>query len=232
MRWRPSTCSGLASSVEVNDTFSSTTKAALGFASVAAGATAAALPRAAAVRARMAAHLGLRDGGADWHTQRDEWVALGCELGLLAGSLGKIGTDIALLNQHEVAEVMEPEERGRGVTSVMPHKRNPVASMLALAAAQRVPGPDRPRRRPLARGGDRVAGLGVQRPEEPVEQVPVHLRVVVVRIDPGGDHRGVQRSGGGRWGNRAEQDDDGDQRAHHFPMHRHRQAKSLGDGAF
>jgi 3-carboxy-cis,cis-muconate cycloisomerase len=101
--------------------------------------TAVALARAAAVRARMAADLGLRDGGADWHTQRDEWVALGCELGLLAGSLGKIGTDIALLNQHEVAEVMEPEERGRGVTSVMPHKRNPVASMLALAAAQRVP---------------------------------------------------------------------------------------------
>lgn len=100
---------------------------------------AAALARAAAVRARMAADLGLRDGGAAWHTQRDEWVALGCELGLLAGSLGKIGADLALLSQHEVAEVMEPDERGRGVTSVMAHKRNPVASMLALAAAQRVP---------------------------------------------------------------------------------------------
>ncbi|KQP14265.1 lyase family protein [Pseudorhodoferax sp. Leaf267] len=102
-------------------------------------ATDVALARAAAVRARMAADLGLRDGGADWHSQRDEWVALGCELGLLTGSLGKIATDIALLNQHEVGEVMEPVEQGRGSSSVMVHKSNPVASMVALAAAQRVP---------------------------------------------------------------------------------------------
>jgi 3-carboxy-cis,cis-muconate cycloisomerase len=93
----------------------------------------------AAVRARVAAELGLGDPGATWHTQRDEWVALGCELGLLTGSLGKIAVDIALLGQYEVAEVAEPSEPGRGGSSAMPHKRNPVASMVAMAAAHRAP---------------------------------------------------------------------------------------------
>lgn len=93
----------------------------------------------AEVRARMAAALQLHDPGATWHTQRDSWAALGCELGLLAGSLGKIALDISLLGQYEVAEVTEPAEPGRGGSSAMPHKRNPVASMVALAAAQRAP---------------------------------------------------------------------------------------------
>ncbi|MFM9925508.1 3-carboxy-cis,cis-muconate cycloisomerase [Variovorax sp. H27-G14] len=92
-----------------------------------------------AVRKRMAAELGLGDPGATWHTQRDEWVALGCELGLMTGSLGKIAVDIALLGQYEVAEVAEPSEPGRGGSSAMPHKRNPVASMVAIAAAHRAP---------------------------------------------------------------------------------------------
>ena len=93
----------------------------------------------AAVRQRMAKELGLGDPGATWHTQRDEWVALGCELGLVTGSLGKIAVDIALLGQYEVGEVAEPSEPGRGGSSAMPHKRNPVASMVAIAAAHRAP---------------------------------------------------------------------------------------------
>ena len=93
----------------------------------------------AAVRKRMAKELGLGDPGATWHTQRDEWVALGCELGLITGSLGKIAVDIALLGQYEVGEVAEPSEPGRGGSSAMPHKRNPVASMVAIAAAHRAP---------------------------------------------------------------------------------------------
>ncbi|EJL80112.1 3-carboxy-cis,cis-muconate cycloisomerase [Variovorax sp. CF313] len=93
----------------------------------------------AAVRQRMAKELGLGDPGATWHTQRDEWVALGCELGLVSGSLGKIAVDIALLGQYEVGEVAEPSEPGRGGSSAMPHKRNPVASMVAIAAAHRAP---------------------------------------------------------------------------------------------
>lgn len=91
------------------------------------------------VAALMARELGLAVPVAAWHTQRDEWVALGCELGILTGSLGKLGKDIALLGQHEVGEVMEPQEPGRGGSSSMPHKHNPVAAMVALAAAQRAP---------------------------------------------------------------------------------------------
>jgi 3-carboxy-cis,cis-muconate cycloisomerase len=91
------------------------------------------------VRRRMAEALALGDPGTAWHTQRDEWVGLGCELGILAGSLGKIATDIALMGQYEVSELAEPSEPGRGGSSAMPHKRNPVASMVALAAAHRAP---------------------------------------------------------------------------------------------
>ena len=96
-------------------------------------------PSGADVRALMAADLQLRDTGVSWHTQRDEWVALGCELGLLVGSLGKIAKDIALMGQFEVSEVAEPSGAGRGGSSAMPHKRNPVACMVTLAAAQRAP---------------------------------------------------------------------------------------------
>ena len=98
----------------------------------------------AAVARRMADDLQLanpddpRAPGA-WHTQRDEWVALGCEVGVLCGSLGKIAKDISLLAQGEIAEAAEPSGNGRGGSSAMPHKRNPVASMIALAAAVRAP---------------------------------------------------------------------------------------------
>lgn len=91
------------------------------------------------VRRLVAVSLGLGDPGASWHTQRDEWIALGCELGLMVGSLGKLAKDIALMSQHEVGELAEPGEPGRGDASVMAHQRTPVASMVALAAAQRAP---------------------------------------------------------------------------------------------
>ena len=91
------------------------------------------------VTALVARDLGLRAPDAPWHTQRDEWLGLACELGLLVGSLGKIAKDIALMGQYEVGELAEPSEPGRGGSSAMPHKRNPVASMVALAAAQRAP---------------------------------------------------------------------------------------------
>ncbi len=87
----------------------------------------------------MAQLLDLRAPPAAWHTQRDELVALGCELGLLAGSLGKIAKDISLMAQGEVGELAEPSGGGRGGSSAMPHKRNPVAAMTALAAAVRTP---------------------------------------------------------------------------------------------
>lgn len=87
----------------------------------------------------MAKDLGLSRPVASWHTQRDEWVALGCELGLLTGSLGKIAKDLVLMSQFEVAEVAEAVEPGRGGPATMPYKHNPVACMVAIAAAQRAP---------------------------------------------------------------------------------------------
>jgi 3-carboxy-cis,cis-muconate cycloisomerase len=87
----------------------------------------------------LARELGLAAAPAAWHTQRDAWVALACEVGLMVGSLGKIAKDLSLLGQWEVGEVNEASEPGRGGSSAMPHKRNPVACMVALAAAQRAP---------------------------------------------------------------------------------------------
>jgi 3-carboxy-cis,cis-muconate cycloisomerase len=93
----------------------------------------------AAVAARVAAELRLQVADAAWHTQRDEWVRLGLEVAVLAGSLGKIATDLGLMAQGEVAELAEPSGNGRGGSSAMPHKRNPVSTMIALAAARRTP---------------------------------------------------------------------------------------------
>jgi len=92
-----------------------------------------------AVALRMAADLRLRVADAAWHTQRDEWVRLGLEVAVLGGSLGKLATDLGLMAQGEVGELAEPSGNGRGGSSAMPHKRNPVSTMIALAAARRTP---------------------------------------------------------------------------------------------
>jgi 3-carboxy-cis,cis-muconate cycloisomerase len=75
-----------------------------------------------------------------WHSHRDRVAEIATTLGLLVGTLGKIATDISLLSQTEVAEVFEPTEKGRGGSSTMPHKRNPVACAAVLSGATRVPG--------------------------------------------------------------------------------------------
>ncbi|ALI02737.1 3-carboxy-cis,cis-muconate cycloisomerase [Pseudomonas sp. FW306-02-F02-AA] len=75
-----------------------------------------------------------------WHTQRDRLVEFGAALGLIAGSLGKLGRDISLLMQTEAAEVFEPSAPGKGGSSTMPHKRNPVGAAVLIGAATRVPG--------------------------------------------------------------------------------------------
>ncbi|WP_131106868.1 3-carboxy-cis,cis-muconate cycloisomerase [Pseudomonas sp. Sample_10] len=75
-----------------------------------------------------------------WHTQRDRVVEFGAVLGLIAGSLGKLGRDISLLMQTEAAEVFEPSAPGKGGSSTMPHKRNPVGAAVLIGAATRVPG--------------------------------------------------------------------------------------------
>jgi 3-carboxy-cis,cis-muconate cycloisomerase len=93
-----------------------------------------------AVAAALAARLGLADPGISWHGSRDRVARLGAELALATGAMARIGRDLALLMQGEVGEVFEPTGAGRGGSSAMPHKRNPVASMLAQQAGLRAPG--------------------------------------------------------------------------------------------
>jgi 3-carboxy-cis,cis-muconate cycloisomerase len=92
-----------------------------------------------AVSAVLAQKLGLAEPLLPWHTQRDNLAELATCLGLLVGTLGKMARDVSLLMQTEVGEVFEPAAEGRGGSSTMPHKRNPVASAAILAIATRVP---------------------------------------------------------------------------------------------
>jgi 3-carboxy-cis,cis-muconate cycloisomerase len=87
----------------------------------------------------LAEELGLRPAEMPWHSHRDRLVEVAVTLGLLVGSLGKMARDIALMTQSEVAEVAEPSAPGRGGSSSMPQKRNPVGCATVLAAATRVP---------------------------------------------------------------------------------------------
>lgn len=90
------------------------------------------------VRHSFAQILGLGDS-INWHSQRGNIAAFASALGILTGSLAKIANDIVLLSQTEVGEVSEPSSEGRGTSSTMPHKRNPVLSTSILANAHRVP---------------------------------------------------------------------------------------------
>ncbi|MEJ0069592.1 MAG: 3-carboxy-cis,cis-muconate cycloisomerase [Pseudomonadota bacterium] len=92
------------------------------------------------VAASLARELDLALPDLPWHGARDRPVELGALLGLIAGTLGKIARDVSLLMQTEVGEAFEPAAAGRGGSSTMPHKRNPVAAAAVLAAATRAPG--------------------------------------------------------------------------------------------
>lgn len=86
----------------------------------------------------LAAELGLAAPVVPWHVCRDAVTEAVGFLGLLCGSLAKIATDIILLAQTEVGEVAEPYVHGRGQSSTMPQKRNPIASEYILAASRNV----------------------------------------------------------------------------------------------
>jgi 3-carboxy-cis,cis-muconate cycloisomerase len=74
-----------------------------------------------------------------WHAARDRIAETGATLAVLVGTLGKLARDVALLMQAEVGEASEPRAAGRGGSSTMPHKQNPVGSAAILSAAARVP---------------------------------------------------------------------------------------------
>ena len=92
------------------------------------------------VVALLAERLGLDEPPVPWHTARLRVAELGSALALAAGVLEKIALDLVLLSQTEVGEVAEPAAGGRGGSSTLPHKRNPVGSVLAIACARRVRG--------------------------------------------------------------------------------------------
>jgi 3-carboxy-cis,cis-muconate cycloisomerase len=90
--------------------------------------------------AAVAERLGLVEPELPWHTVRLRPARLAAALGTALGVIGKVARDIVLLAQTEVAEVIEAGGEGRGGSSTMPHKRNPVAAVGALACAARGPG--------------------------------------------------------------------------------------------
>jgi 3-carboxy-cis,cis-muconate cycloisomerase len=96
--------------------------------------------RGLAVMDALARELSLGVPRMPWHTQRDRLCRCAAALGTLTATLGKLAHDLALLAQTEVGEASEPVGAGRGGSSTMPQKRNPVGCSIALAAATRVPG--------------------------------------------------------------------------------------------
>src|SRR6266853_1994715 len=85
------------------------------------------------VQAALMKELGLGEPEIAWHTQRDRIAEPGCFLGLLTGICGKIAFDVKLMMQTEVEEVYEPFHEGRGSSSTMPQKRNPISSVYITA---------------------------------------------------------------------------------------------------
>jgi 3-carboxy-cis,cis-muconate cycloisomerase len=103
----------------------------------AAGTLAALGERGLEVETALGRCLGLPVPRFPWHAHRDRLADLGCALGVVAGELGKIGRDLALMAQTEVAEIAEAAP---GRSSTMPQKRNPLGAVVALAASYRAPG--------------------------------------------------------------------------------------------
>jgi 3-carboxy-cis,cis-muconate cycloisomerase len=91
------------------------------------------------VAERLAQELALPLPDAPWHTHRDRIAEAASVLAIVTGTCGKIARDVQLMMQTDVAEAFEPSGEGRGGSSTMPHKRNPVAAATALAAATMAP---------------------------------------------------------------------------------------------
>ena len=105
----------------------------------AAGTLAALGDKGLTVSGRLAEILGLPLPDAPWHTHRDRIAEVASVLAILTGSCGKIARDVSLLMQTDVGEAFEPAGAGRGGSSTLPHKRNPVACASALAASTMAP---------------------------------------------------------------------------------------------
>ena len=121
-----------------------------------------------------------------WHTIRDNIAEVGTFLGLVGGTLGKLSMDVKLMMQTEVGEVYEPFAHGRGSSSTMPQKRNPISQLLhprrdlgGAPARRRADGRDGRRPRALDRPvGDRMdrAARGVLPDGRRAEAVALRAR--------------------------------------------------------
>jgi 3-carboxy-cis,cis-muconate cycloisomerase len=105
----------------------------------AAGTLAALGDRGFGVAERLAALLDLPLPDAPWHAHRDRFAEIASAFAILTGTCGKIAGDVALMMQTEVGEAFEPAPAGRGGSSTMPHKRNPMGAVAALSAATIAP---------------------------------------------------------------------------------------------
>lgn len=96
-------------------------------------------PQALAVRAAQARIMGLAEPDISWHSARDGWTECVCWLAMVSATLGKLAAEIATLMRTEINELREPYVAGRGASSAMPQKRNPVActAVVAIAALMR-----------------------------------------------------------------------------------------------
>ena len=95
---------------------------------------------ALAIMSRLAERLELSEPTMPWHTARDRPFEVAAAVAMLSGCLGKIAIDASLMMQTEINEVSEAAQDGRGGSSAMPHKRNPIAPTMILGACYRVPG--------------------------------------------------------------------------------------------
>ncbi|ENU19626.1 3-carboxy-cis,cis-muconate cycloisomerase [Acinetobacter bohemicus ANC 3994] len=103
------------------------------------GSLASLLDQGSTVVEAYAAQLNLSVPTCTWHGERDRIIETAGFLAIVVGNTGKMARDWSLMMQTEIAEVFEPTAKGRGGSSTMPHKRNPVAAASILAAANRVP---------------------------------------------------------------------------------------------
>jgi 3-oxoadipate enol-lactonase len=92
-----------------------------------------------AVQKLTAKYLGLKSPDISWFTQRNSIAEIASSLGIFNMSISKIANDVCLMMQTEIAEVFEGKESGKGGSSTMPHKRNPVSSAAILANSYRIP---------------------------------------------------------------------------------------------
>ncbi len=96
--------------------------------------------RGSSIAEQVAKRLGLEVPSVPWHAQRDRIIELAMLFSMLTAILGKIGRDVSLLMQSEVAEFREGGDENKGGSSTMPHKQNPVGCAVMLSAAMRTPG--------------------------------------------------------------------------------------------